>query len=259
MFSIRHSEFTPFQILTPGPPPAEHLKPVKERTILSMEDFQALLEKSAAAHGHLCPGQAVGVRMAMLGCRLIGLDEPTSHDQIKKLIVYVEMDRCTADAVACTTGVKLGRRSLKFVDYGIMAATFVNLETDQAIRIISTEESRNLAEAYAPEIADKHARQLEAYKRMPDSVLFRVQRVKVAVPDEDYPGPTRFKATCSHCGQVVRDHREVNRDGRVFCKPCAGNVYFKEAREITWPGMNWVPGKNLSQSRKDAKDFKIDC
>jgi len=215
-----------------------------------MEDFEVLLKKSAAAHGHLCPGQAVGVRMAMLGCRLIGLDDPASHTQIKKLIVYVEMDRCTADAVACTTGVKLGRRSLKFVDYGIMAATFVNLETGKAIRIISTEESRDLAEAYAPEIADKHARQLEAYKRMPDSVLFRVQQVKVAVPDEDYPGPTRFKATCSGCGQVVRDGREVNKDGRLFCKPCTDDVYFKEAREITWPDMNWVPRNNEHRTLK---------
>jgi formylmethanofuran dehydrogenase subunit E len=208
-----------------------------------MEDFEVLLENSAAAHGHLCPGQAVGVRMAMLGCRLVGLDDPASRDQIKKLLVYIEMDRCTADAVAHVTGVKLGRRSLKFMDYGIMAATFVNLETDKSFRIVSTEESRDLAAAYAPEIADKHARQLEAYKRMPDSVLFRVQQVKVAVPDEDYPGPTRFKATCSRCGQVVRDRREVNKDGRLFCKPCADDVYFKEAREITWPDMNWVPGK----------------
>ena len=68
-----------------------------------MDTFESLLQSSAAAHGHLCPGQVVGVRMAMLGCRLIGLDEPTRHDQIKKLIVYVEMDRCTADAVAYVT------------------------------------------------------------------------------------------------------------------------------------------------------------
>ena len=54
-----------------------------------MESFKVLLESSANAHGHLCPGQVVGVRLAMLGCRLIGLDEPRRHDQIKKLIVYV--------------------------------------------------------------------------------------------------------------------------------------------------------------------------
>lgn len=209
-----------------------------------MEDFEVLLEKSAAAHGHLCPGQAVGVRMAMLGCRLIGLNEPTSNEQIKKLIVYVEMDRCSADAVANVTGVKLGRRSLKYMDYGIMAATFLNLETGKAFRIISTEESRDLAQAYAPEIVDKRTRQLEAYKRMPDSVLFRVQQVEIPIPEEDLPGPTRFKATCSMCGQVIRDRREVIKDGRLFCKPCADDAYFNKAREITWPDMNQVPVKN---------------
>jgi formylmethanofuran dehydrogenase subunit E len=224
-----------------------------------MQDFETLLKGSAEVHGHLCPGQAVGVRMAILGCRLIGFDEPTRRDQIKKLIVYVEMDRCTADAVAYATGVKLGRRSLKFIDHGIMAATFVNLETDHAFRVISTEESRDLAEAYAPEIAEKHARQLEAYKRMPDSVLFRVQQVDVHIPEEDLPGPTRFKATCSRCGQVVRDRREVIRDGRPFCKPCADDVYFNDIREITWPDMNWVPGQNPTQTRKDAKIFQDDC
>src|SRR4030042_5094912 len=117
-----------------------------------MDHFEALLASSARAHGHLCPGQAVGVRMAMLGCRLIGLEDPTEHSQIKKILVYVEMDRCAADAIAHVTGVKLGRRSLKFVDYGIMAASFVNLDTGKAFRVISTEEARDLAPLYAPEI-----------------------------------------------------------------------------------------------------------
>ena len=212
-----------------------------------------LLESSADAHGHLCPGQVVGVRMAMLGCRLIGLDEPTRHDQIKKLIVYVEMDRCTADAVAHVTGVKLGRRSLKFMDYGIMAATFVNLATEKAYRVVSTEAARSLANAYAPEIADKYPQQLEAYKRMPDSVLFRVQQVKVKINDCDLPGPTRYKTACSRCGQVVRDQREVIQDGAVLCKPCAHESYFTDAAEVTWPDMNWKPERLLTQSREDAK------
>jgi len=206
-----------------------------------MQDFQSLVKSSADAHGHLCPGQVVGVRMAMLGCRLIGLDEPTAHDQIKKLIVYIEMDRCTADAVAHVTGVKLGRRSLKFMDYGIMAATFVNLETGKAFRIVSTEEARDLAPYFAPEVSGKHAQQLEAYKRMPDNVLFRVHQVKVAVNEFDMPGPTRHKATCVQCGQVVRDHREVLKDGQPCCRPCAEKVYFSDAREIIRPDMNWAP------------------
>ena len=206
-----------------------------------MKSFETLLKESAKAHGHLCPGQVVGVRMAMLGCKLIGLDEPTCRNQIKKLIVYVEMDRCTADAVAHVTGVKLGRRSLKFMDYGIMAATCVNLETGNAFRVISAEEARDLAPVYAPEIADKYPRQTEAYKRMPDSVLFRVQQVRVSINEYDLPGPTRRKVSCSHCGQVVRDHREVMHDRRPLCRPCAEGTYFSDAQEITWPDMNWAP------------------
>ena len=214
-----------------------------------MQNFETLLKSSAAAHGHLCPGQVVGVRMAMLGCRLIGLNEPTSHDQIKKLIVFVEMDRCTADAVAHVTGVKLGRRSLKFMDYGIMAATFVNLETDRAIRVLSTEEARDLVSVYAQEVAGKSAQQLAAYKRMPDSVLFRVQQVEVNIKDFDMPGPTRYKVACERCGQIIRDRREVIKDQQIFCKPCAGGTYFSNAKEITWPDMNWTPGKNKQHGR----------
>jgi formylmethanofuran dehydrogenase subunit E len=180
--------------------------------------------------------------MAMLGCRFIGLGEPTAHSQIKKLLVYVEMDRCAADAIAHVTGAKLGRRSLKFTDYGIMAATFVNLETGSAFRILSTEEARDLVPLYAPGVGGKAWQQLEAYQRMPDSVLFRVQRVRVPVEDCDLPGPTRYRATCSRCGQVVRDRREVRVNGEVLCKPCAYGTYFQDAREITWPGMGWAPG-----------------
>ena len=198
-----------------------------------MRPFEILLKESADAHGHLCPGQVVGVRMAMLGCRLIGLDEPTRRDQIKKLIVVVEMDRCTADAVSYVTGVKLGRRSLKFMDYGIMAATFLNLETRRAYRIVSTEEARDLAGVYAPEVSGKHQQQLKAYQRMPDIVLFRVQEVDVELNELDLPGPTRKKVSCSRCGQVVRDGREVIRSNVVFCRPCCDGAYFFNAREVT--------------------------
>ena len=214
-----------------------------------MKSFDELLESSAAAHGHLCPGQVVGVRMAMLGCRLIGLDEPTRHDQIKKLIVYVEMDRCTADAVGHVTGVKLGRRSLKFVNYGIMAATFVNLETDQAYRVLSTEEARDLVPFYAPGVTQKSRQQLEAYQHMPDSILFRVQQVRVPISEFDLPGPTHRKVSCSRCGQVVRDQREVVVNGVTLCRPCAHGAYFKNVREVIWPDMNWAPRLNGLQTK----------
>ena len=209
--------------------------------------FDELLAGSVAAHGHLCPGQIVGVRMGMLGLRLLDFAIPPTYSQLKQLIVFIEMDRCTGDAVAFVTNVKLGRRSLKYVDYGIMATTFVNLQNSQAFRVISTEEARDLAAFYAASGLDKRGQQLEAYRVMPDSVLFRVKKVEVDLSPYDLPGPTRRKVACARCGQVVRDHREVIQDGQALCRPCAGGAYFKASREIVWDAMNWSP---QSRNRK---------
>lgn len=232
----------------PKPPGFAAADPV----VTTMMPFNELLASAAAAHGHLCPGQVVGVRMALLGCRLIGLDEPTSHGQIKKLIVYLEMDRCAADAVAHVTGVKLGRRSLKFVDYGIMAATFCNLETGKSFRVLSTEAARDLTRVYAPEVEGRSPRQIAAYKRMPDSVLFRVQEVRVDISDWDLPGPTRRKTVCSRCGQLIRDGRETVRDGQPICRPCTAACYFSHSQEISWPDMGWSPQVQTDTGEPEA-------
>jgi formylmethanofuran dehydrogenase subunit E len=179
--------------------------------------------------------------MAMLGCRLIGLDDPGGHEQIKKLIVFVEMDRCAADAIAYVTGARLGRRSLKFMDYGIMAATFLNLENRKAYRVLSAEEARYLVHLYAPGVTGKARQQLEAYMTMPEGVLFRVEVVQVALEEAELPGPSRHRVACDRCGQVVRDRREVTVHGKQLCKPCAQGAYFQNRREIIWPEMNQAP------------------
>jgi len=192
-----------------------------------MDSFEILLEGSAREHGHLCPGQVVGVRMAMLGCELIGLNDPRNIlEEIKQLIVYVEIDRCATDAITYVTGAKLGRRSLKFIDNGIMAATFVNLGSDKAVRIASTETSRDLAAKYAPDIIDKQQQQLEGYKQMPEHEMFVIQPVEVDIPIHDMPGPTRFKAVCEQCQVVVRDKKEVFKNGRILCRTCALGGYY---------------------------------
>jgi formylmethanofuran dehydrogenase subunit E len=192
-----------------------------------MRSFEVLLRESVEKHGHLCPGQVIGVRMAVLGCRLIGLDEPSSKTQRKKLMVFVEIDRCATDAIESVTGCKLGKRNLKLENYGIMAATFLNLETSLAYRIVAREEARGLAALYAPEVTDPHQQQLAAYMSMSDQELFQVQRVEVSVPPWEMPGPTMRKARCSICGQVVRDGKEVLRGDQVLCRPCNGDVYFR--------------------------------
>src|SRR5437773_2463219 len=106
-----------------------------------MESVKTLLDKCAHIHGHICAGQLLGVRMAMLGCRLIDIGDPIGADR-KRFVAWVEIDRCMADAVGAVTGARLGRRSLKFVDYGKVAATFLNTDTGRAVRIAALDESR---------------------------------------------------------------------------------------------------------------------
>jgi formylmethanofuran dehydrogenase subunit E len=222
---------------------------------VSTDRFEELLAGSVAAHGHLCPGQVVGVRMALLGLRLLGFEAPPTPAQLKQLIVFVEMDRCTGDAVAYVTEVKLGRRSLKYMDYGIMAATFLDILSGRAFRLISTEESRDLAVLYAPEEPDLHRQQTLAYKLMPDAVLFRVQRVEVKLSEFDLPGPTRRKVACAACGQVVRDGREIMVNNRPYCRPCARGAYFHQPRDIAWPDMGWSPYTRPLRERDREADL----
>ncbi len=189
-------------------------------------DFEKLLDISVKIHGHLCPGQVLGVRMSMLGLSLIGIDDPKGKDR-KNLIVYVEIDRCATDAVQSVTGCSPGKRSLKLLDYGKMAATFVNLKEDKAVRLLAKNESKNKAKNYFPEIEDKYKCQLEAYKVMPDEELFEWKEVKVEIPEEDMPGRPIRRVKCEKCGEHVQDNRDLNVEGKLMCKACAGEAYYK--------------------------------
>ena len=188
-------------------------------------DFRTLLEESARIHGHLCPGQVLGVKMSMLGLREIGITDPRGKDR-KSIIVFVEMDRCATDAVQSVTGCSLGHRTMKFMDYGKMAATFLNLKTGKAVRVIAREDSRQKAKEYFPEIENKYETQLEAYKIMSDGELFDVMEVQVKVKNEDMPGRPLRRIQCESCGEYVQDMREVRRDGKVLCRACADTGYY---------------------------------
>lgn len=192
------------------------------------DSFEELLKESVRIHGHLCPGQVLGVRMSMLGLSEIGIKDPKGNDR-KSLIVFVEMDRCATDAVQSVTGCSLGHRTMKFMDYGKMAATFVNLKTGKAVRVIAKEEARDKAREMFPHIENKYQAQLEAYKIMFDDELFDVMNVKVEIKPEDMPGRPLRRVRCDVCGEYVQDMREVYRDGKVLCKPCFNGGYYRNA------------------------------
>ena len=199
---------------------------IGDRMITVLDDFEQLLTESVRIHGHLCAGQVLGVRMSMLGLREIGILDPKGSDR-KNLIVYVEMDRCATDAVQSVTGCSLGHRTMKFMDYGKMAATFVNLATNKSVRIFARDESRALAKNYFPDIENKYAAQLEAYKIMSDEEFFTIQEVRVRMRPEDMPGRPSRRVVCESCKEQVQDAREVYRNNRALCRPCADKGYFE--------------------------------
>jgi formylmethanofuran dehydrogenase subunit E len=189
------------------------------------ERFERLLAESEAFHGHICPGQVLGVRMAMRGCQELGIANP--KEESKRLVVYVEIDRCATDAIQVVTGCKMGKRTLKYADYGKMAATFVDLRTGNAVRIVAREDSREKAARFPSQGRTKYEIQVDAYKAMPDEELFQIERVKLRVPPEDMPGPTVRRVLCEECGEGINDCREVIIGGRVLCRACAYGRYYK--------------------------------
>ena len=193
------------------------LKPLAEYELLA-----------AQAHGHLCAGQILGLRMALHGMTLLGLDDPAGKHR-KRLVCIVEIDRCITDAIAVATGCRLGKRALKFRDFGKAAATFCDLQENRAVRIAARESAKERATSLFPEIADKNQRQMRAYREMPDQELFAVEWVRVTLGAEDLPGYKSPRVVCAQCGEGVSFRREVVREGRALCRACAGDRYYGPA------------------------------
>jgi formylmethanofuran dehydrogenase subunit E len=190
-----------------------------------MQSLDELLKEADIAHGHLCAGQVLGVRMAVLGLAKLGIDDPRGKDR-KRLFTFVEIDRCATDAIGVVTGCRLGKRALKFRDWGKMAATFVDTQGDRAIRVAAKETSKALAKEMYPEL-DKNAQQMRAYREMRDEDLFDTQWVKVALPAEELPGYKTERVICSRCGEGINFRREVRRVDEVLCRSCAGDSYYE--------------------------------
>jgi formylmethanofuran dehydrogenase subunit E len=188
----------------------------------SLDEYMVLAEQ---AHGHMCAGQILGLRMAMYGMKLLSLEDPAGRDR-KRLVTFVEIDRCATDAVPIVTGCRLGKRALKFRDFGKVAATFCDVKEDRAVRVVARETSKQRARELYPEIADKNQQQMRAYREMQDEDLFSIQWVRVALGPEEFPGYKGERRVCEICGEGINFKREVVRDGRVLCKACAGERYY---------------------------------
>jgi len=191
-----------------------------------MNSLEQYLREAEQAHGHLCAGQVLGVRMAMLGLAKLGIDDPRGKDR-KRLVTFVEIDRCATDAVSVVTGCRLGKRALKFRDWGKMAATFVDVNTGHAVRIAAKESSKAQARQMHPELESKNQQQMLAYREMRDEDLFSTEWVKVELPPEEFPGYKGERIVCASCGEGINFHREVTQANKILCRSCAGERYYQ--------------------------------
>jgi formylmethanofuran dehydrogenase subunit E len=187
-----------------------------------MKTLSEYLELAAVAHGHICAGQVLGVRLAMLGIRELGLDPIAER---KRIVTYVEIDRCVTDAVALVANCRLGKRALKFRDWGKVAATFCDLQTGRSIRIAAKESSKQAAKDLFPDLPREEAQQ-KAYAQLSDDVLFSKEWVKVEIHPEDLPGFKSARVICEQCGEGINFKREVTVNGHTLCRACAGERYY---------------------------------
>ncbi len=193
---------------------------------MPLRDFEEYVALAEQAHGHICAGQILGLRMALYGLKLLGLDDPEGKDR-KRLVTVVEIDRCVTDAIPVVTGCRLGKRALKFRDFGKVAATFCDLQAGKAVRLAARESARQRARELHPEIAGRNEQQMRAYREMPEEELFDLRWVRVTLPPEELPGYKAERAVCAECGEGINFRRQVERGGRVLCRACAGESYYR--------------------------------
>lgn len=178
-------------------------------------EFDFALRRAIQFHGgHGCAGLVLGTRLALAGARTLGVDVP---DTKKRLIAVAETDRCAVDGIQAVTGCKPGKRTLRILDYGKLAATFLDEHTGAAVRVASRGDLRERVGARGE---DRHAVQRNAYATWPDTELFTIGAVEFALSQFDRPGPPRSRVLCVACGEEVSDGRHVNTENGPLCRPC---------------------------------------
>ena len=177
------------------------------------------LERASVGHRRLCPRQVLGVRMGRLAGTLLGLSLPQAD---KRLFAFIETDGCTVDGVAAATGCTVGRRSMRVVDLGKVAATFVDTMTGEAIRIRPHPYARERARAWVPPSFDSWHAMLEGYRELPDGEILEARSVVLAVSLSELIGQPGLRVPCAECGEEIMNGREIRADGICRCRSCAG-------------------------------------
>ncbi len=209
------------------------------------------LETVPKVHGHICTASYLGTRMGNLATKLIKLRRK------RDLVAGVEILTCAADGIAAATQCSFGSGRLVFLDHGKFSAIFANQDTGEAIRIKPKPEIDEEHIAYGAQLerfyreyakgnleeAMKERKRLQEIENslikkwhaMSDAELFIVTRVKVDPEKLKYPLEMQYipePVKCSGCGDLTEASRTLQREGKVLCKPCAGEFEIEELEEI---------------------------
>jgi formylmethanofuran dehydrogenase subunit E len=189
-----------------------------------MSDLQDLLARTADFHHHLCPRQVLGVRMGIYAGELLEIELPQTR---KVLLAIVETDGCGADGISVASNCWVGRRTMRIVDYGKMAATFINTRTETAVRIAPHPLCRERALAITPDAANRWQGYLLGYQRLAAEELLVYQPVRLKEDLRKLISRAGWRANCAICGEEIFNEREVSENGRVLCRACAWGAYYE--------------------------------
>ncbi len=205
---------------------------------MTEDKFDRLLQRVAELRGHLCAGLSLGLKMVQLGLKLLNMPEA---DREKNLVVFVENDKCPADAIQIATGCSAGSRKLKILYYGKSAATFVDGRTGKGYRV--TEKKDLMARALDLAVKDNIIKadekveefsklerkiRMNAFMKLPPEELLDYYAVKVNWDSPLLPSKTEPHRYCSQCGEEIMSGLGVVQGDKILCRSCFKGPYYQK-------------------------------
>lgn len=186
------------------------------------------IEDAVKFHGHMCPGLAIGFRVAKLAEENFG-----TRSKDEELVAIVENKSCSVDAIQVVNSCTFGKGNLIFRDYGKHVYTFFKRGDEKALRIARKQEvfekdnnGNNLFEkiragtATPEEMAEYKKEREERIKMIleaPAEELFNIEEIEAEPPHKAVIFQT---LTCSECGEGMMESRARIAHGKYFCLPC---------------------------------------
>jgi formylmethanofuran dehydrogenase subunit E len=185
------------------------------------------LREAIQFHGHLCPGLALGYRVAKAALRELHAERP--HDE--ELVAVVENDSCAADAIQYITGCTFGKGNLIFRDYGKHVYTFFNRRTGKAVRISEDYRGFEGDQQYADlkkreQAGEDVSRERKAFLMQKASAILQAEEDRImTVSPVTSPPPReariRTSVRCAVCGEKFMESRGRVKNEKIVCIPCS--------------------------------------